>query len=118
MPSTVGDAISVVDHGTEEGDGYTIKNRATFQNTHPNEDPLEDNISTSTVPHGIQEKVRQLCDRQMYLLDKVHLPPDEGKAIAEGIRSRTCAAVADGSFNDNKDNTGTAAFTIHAKQGD
>ena len=118
LPSTVGDAISVVDHGTEEGDGYTMENCTTFKNTHPNEDPLEDNIATSTVPHGIQEKVRQLCERKMYLLDEVHLPSDEGKAIAEGIRSRTCAAVADGSFNDNKDNAGTAAFTIHANQGD
>ena len=118
MPSTAGDAISVIDHGTEEGDGYTIENRAKFNNTHPNEDPLEDNIATSTVPHGIQEKVRQLCERKMYLIDEVRLPADDGKAIAEGIRTGTCAAVADGSFDDNKDNAGTAAFTIHANQGD
>ena len=54
----------------------------------------------------------------MYLLDEVHLPPDEGKAIAEGIGLHTCAVVADGSFNNNKGNAGTAAFTIHANQGD
>ena len=111
-------ALSVIDSGDDEGHLFKIENQTEVILGDPLEDPLAFDAASFGDGRDIKSKFAEAKIRSQYLLDEFVLPTDECCSIAAGISAGTGAAVADGSFDRNKNAAGTAAFTLHANQAD